>query len=172
MSQERLNWNAKLIVAKQIVNVRTFLHSNNFIHGKLNIKFNVFGLTKIIPESLRVLTNILRPNQYIDSQYLEIFNAIGKNKSSDIFNLEIILWEISSCKLPFKMKSLSNFDSLNNIVKGKREMVYTELLLNTTKYIQKPSVTAGVFANPVYHFKILSHFSLDTNSEILDIMNL
>ncbi|RHZ87930.1 hypothetical protein Glove_29g139 [Diversispora epigaea] len=67
-----------------------FLHSNDIIHGKLNsenifihngnIKFNVFGLTKIMPESLKFLTNSLGPIQYIDSQYLEIFNTIDKNK--------------------------------------------------------------------------------------------
>ncbi|RHZ85878.1 hypothetical protein Glove_59g12 [Diversispora epigaea] len=130
---QKLDWNTKLSLAKQIANVLTFLHSNNIIHGKLNsenifvhdgnIKFNVFGLTKVMSESLRFLTNTLGPIQYIDPQYLEIFNAIGKNKSSNIFSLGIILWEISSGNLPFEMESLSNADLLNNIAKGKREMV-------------------------------------------------
>ncbi|RHZ66127.1 hypothetical protein Glove_309g142 [Diversispora epigaea] len=130
---QKLDWNAKLNIAKQIANVLTFLHSNDIIHGKLNsenilvhngsIKFNVFGLTKIMPESLRFLTNSLGPIQYIDPQYLEIFNTIGKNKSSDVFSLGIILWEISSGNPPFEMEALSNVDLLNNILKGKREMV-------------------------------------------------
>ncbi|RHZ66076.1 hypothetical protein Glove_309g46 [Diversispora epigaea] len=130
---QKLDWNAKLNVAKQIANVLAFLHSNDFIHGKLNsenilihngsIKINVFGLTKILPESLKFLTNSLGPIQYIDPQYLEIFSTIGKNKSSDIFSLGIILWEISSGNSPFEMESLSNVDLLNNIVNGKREMV-------------------------------------------------
>ncbi|RHZ66078.1 hypothetical protein Glove_309g49 [Diversispora epigaea] len=127
---QKLDWNAKLNIAKQIANVLTFLHSNDIIHGKLNsenilihngsIKINVFGLTKIMPESLKFLTNSLGPIQYIDPQYLEIFNTIGKNKSSDIFSLGIILWEISSGTPPFEM---SKVDLLNNILKGKREMV-------------------------------------------------
>ncbi|RHZ88391.1 hypothetical protein Glove_23g90 [Diversispora epigaea] len=130
---QKLDWSAKLNIAKQIANVLTFLHSNDIIHGKLNsenilihngsIKFNVFGLTKIMPESLRFPTNIHGSIQYIDSKYLEIFNPIGKNKSSDIFSLGIILWEISSGTPPFEMESLSNFDLLNNIIEGKREMV-------------------------------------------------
>ncbi|RHZ66044.1 hypothetical protein Glove_309g20 [Diversispora epigaea] len=130
---QNLDWNAKLNIAKEITNILTFLHSNDIVHGKLNsenilihngiIKFNIFGLTKIMPESLKFLTNTLGPIQYIDPQYLEIFNTIGKNKNSDIFSLGIILWEISSGNPPFEIDSLSNVDLLINIIKGKREMV-------------------------------------------------
>ncbi|RHZ77230.1 hypothetical protein Glove_184g107 [Diversispora epigaea] len=128
----KLDWNAKLNLAKQIANVLMFLHSNDIIHGKFNsesilihngiIKLNVFGLTKIISDSLSFITNNLGPIQYTDPQYLELFSTIGKNKSSDIFSLGIILWEISSGNLPFEMESSSNVDLLNNIAKGKREM--------------------------------------------------
>ncbi|RHZ48416.1 hypothetical protein Glove_551g57 [Diversispora epigaea] len=138
---QKIDWNTKLNLAKQIANVLMYLHSNEIIHGKLNsenilvhngnIKLNVFGLTKIMPESLRFLKNTLGPIQYIDPQYLEFFNAIGKNKSSDIFSLGIILWEISSGNLPFEVESSSNIDLLNNIVKGKREII---VLGTPTKY--------------------------------------
>ncbi|RHZ81793.1 hypothetical protein Glove_117g171 [Diversispora epigaea] len=124
----KLDWNTKLNLAKQIANVLMHLHSNDIIHGKFNseniyihngnIKLNVFGLTKIIPDSLSFLTNNLGPMQYMDPQHLELF----KNKSSDIFGLGIILWEISSGNPPFEMESSSNVDLLNNIVKGNREM--------------------------------------------------
>ncbi|RHZ85794.1 hypothetical protein Glove_60g169 [Diversispora epigaea] len=130
---QKMDWNAKLNLAKQIANVLMFLHSNDIIHGKFNfenilvhngiIKLNVFGLTKIISDSLSFLANNLGPIQYMDSQYLELFRAIGKNKSSDIFGLGIILWEISSGNPFFEMESLSsNVDLLNNIAKGKREI--------------------------------------------------
>ncbi|RHZ75047.1 hypothetical protein Glove_217g3 [Diversispora epigaea] len=125
---QKMNWNAKLNLAKQTANVLMILHSNDIIHGKFNsenifvhngiIKFNVFGLAKIIPDSL----NDLGPIQY-DPQYLEIFGTIGKNKSSDIFGLGTILWEISSSNPPFEMESSSNVDLLINIAKGKRETV-------------------------------------------------
>ncbi|RHZ71643.1 hypothetical protein Glove_256g189 [Diversispora epigaea] len=130
---QKMDWNTKLNLAKQIANVLMYLHSNEIIYGKLNsenilvqngnIKLNVFGLTKIMPESLRFLKNTLGPIQYIDPQYLEFFGAIGKNKGSDIFSLGIILWEISSGNSPFEMEPSSNIDLLNNIVKGKREMI-------------------------------------------------
>ncbi|RHZ89244.1 hypothetical protein Glove_17g52 [Diversispora epigaea] len=148
---KRLDWNAKLNIAKQIADILTFLHSNDIIHGKLKsenilihsgiIKFNIFGLMTIMPESLRFLTNSIGPIQYIDPQYLKIFNTIGKNKSSDIFSLGIILWEISSGSLPFEMESLSNVDLLNYIVKGKREIVipgtppkYKEIYIDCWKH--------------------------------------
>ncbi|RHZ77785.1 hypothetical protein Glove_173g36 [Diversispora epigaea] len=102
---QKMDWDAKLNLAKQIANVLMFLHSNDIIHGKFNsknilvhngiIKFNVFRLTKIISDSLSFLKNNLGSIQNMDSQYLELFSTIGKNKSSDIFGLGIILWEIS-----------------------------------------------------------------------------
>ncbi|RHZ75090.1 hypothetical protein Glove_217g13 [Diversispora epigaea] len=132
---QKMDWNAKLNFAKQIANILMFLHFNDIIHGKFNsenilvhngiIKLNVFGITKILSDSLSFLTNILGPIQYMDPQYLELFGAIGKNKSSDIFGLGIILWEISSGNPPFEMESSSNpsnVDLLNNIAKGKREI--------------------------------------------------
>ncbi|RHZ75049.1 hypothetical protein Glove_217g4 [Diversispora epigaea] len=138
----KLDWNAKLNLAKQIANILMYLHSNDIIYGRLNsenilihngnIKLNVFGITKIISNSLKFLTNNLGPMQYMymDPQYLELFNITGK-KSSDIFGLGIILWEISSGNPPFEMESSSNIDLLNNIAKGKRE---TEISGTPHKY--------------------------------------
>ncbi|RHZ86284.1 hypothetical protein Glove_52g40 [Diversispora epigaea] len=126
---QSLDWNAKINLAKQIANVLMFLHSNDIIHGKFNsenilihngiIKLNVFGLIKITSS---FLINNLGPIQHMDPQNLELFNRICKNKSSDIFCLGIILWEISSGNPPFEMESSSNVGLLNYIVKEKREM--------------------------------------------------
>ncbi|RHZ89389.1 hypothetical protein Glove_15g15 [Diversispora epigaea] len=129
---QKMDWNAKLNLAKQIADVLMLLHSNDIIHRKFNsenilvhngiIKLNVFGLTKIISDSFNFLTNNLGPIQYMDPQYLELFSTIGKNKSFDIFGLGNILWEISSGNPPFEMESSSNVDLLNNIARGKREI--------------------------------------------------
>ncbi|RHZ84314.1 hypothetical protein Glove_83g89 [Diversispora epigaea] len=127
----KLDWNAKLNLAEQIANILMHLHSNDIIYGRLNsenilinngnIKLNVFGMTKTVSDSLRFLTNTFGSIQYMDPQYLELFNVTGK-KSSDIFGLGIILWEISSGNPPFEMEFSSNIDLLNNIAKGKRDM--------------------------------------------------
>ncbi|RHZ85866.1 hypothetical protein Glove_59g23 [Diversispora epigaea] len=81
-----------------------------------NVKFNFFGLTKIKPESLRFLTNILGQIQYINS----IFG-----------NFLLSKW---------------NFDSLNNIAKGKREMImpgtspkYNEISTAANEITDSPS---------------------------------
>ncbi|RHZ70100.1 hypothetical protein Glove_275g24 [Diversispora epigaea] len=148
---QKMNWSAKLNLAKQIANVLMFLHSNDVIHGKFNsenilvhngnIKLNDFGLTKVMSDSLRFFTNNLDPIQYMDSQHLELFSTIGKNKSSDIFGLGIILWEISSGNFPFEMESYSNVDLLNYIEKGEREMAipgtpqkYKEIYIDCWKH--------------------------------------
>ncbi|RHZ88297.1 hypothetical protein Glove_23g86 [Diversispora epigaea] len=116
-------------------------NSENILIHNGSIKLNVFGITKIGSEFLRFLTNTLGSIQSIDPQYLEISNTIGKNKSSDIFSLGIVLWEISSGTPPFEMESLSNVDLLNNIIKGKREMVipgtpfkYKEIYMDCWKH--------------------------------------
>ncbi|RHZ55525.1 hypothetical protein Glove_414g7 [Diversispora epigaea] len=129
---QKLDWNAKLNLSKQIANILMHLHSNDIIYKRLNsenifihngnIKLNVYGITKIISDSLKFLANTLGPMQYVDPQYFELFNITGK-KSSDIFGLGIILWEISSGNNPFEMESSSDVGLLNNIAKGKRETV-------------------------------------------------
>ncbi|RHZ75051.1 hypothetical protein Glove_217g8 [Diversispora epigaea] len=114
-------------ITKQENNYMIILEYNSeniLVHNGI-IKLNVFGITKILSDSLSFLTNILGPIQYMDPQYLELFGTIGKNKSSDIFGLGIIFWEISSGNSPFETESSSNssnVDLLNNIAKGKREI--------------------------------------------------
>ncbi|RHZ81775.1 hypothetical protein Glove_117g189 [Diversispora epigaea] len=134
---QKLDWNLKLNLAKQIANALMNLHDNNIIHGKLTsesihihngtIKLNYFGINYL--KSLT--TDITIPIQYTDFRYLELFN-----KSLDIYSLGIILWEISSDGIsPFEKElitkqSLSASSSSNNdiidlindiIMKGKRE---------------------------------------------------
>ncbi|RHZ86003.1 hypothetical protein Glove_57g122 [Diversispora epigaea] len=123
---QKLDWNVKLNLSKQIANVLMYLHSKEITHGKLNsknilvhngsIKLNIFGMVDCLFESLRFpeISSI----QYTDPQCLGIFL---KNKSSDIFSLGIIFWEISCDNLPFEMESSANVD-LINFVKVKREM--------------------------------------------------
>ncbi|RHZ76380.1 hypothetical protein Glove_198g108 [Diversispora epigaea] len=121
---QKLDWNVKLNLSKQIANVLMYLHSNEITHGKLNsenilvhngsVKLKIFGIVNCLSESLK-----FPAIKYMDPQYLRIFY---KNKSSDIFSLGIILWEISSGNPPFKMEYSSNVNLLN-FVKEKREMV-------------------------------------------------
>ncbi|RHZ73546.1 hypothetical protein Glove_230g157 [Diversispora epigaea] len=156
---QKMDWNTKLNFAKQIANVLMILHSNDIIHGKFNsenilvhngiIKFTIFGITKTISDSLRFLTNTLDQIQYIDSQ---LFSMINKNKSSDIFGLGIILWEISSGNPPFEMESSSNIDLLHNITNIKSETAipgtphkYKEIYTGTDCWKQNGNSRPDIF---------------------------
>ncbi|RHZ60868.1 hypothetical protein Glove_350g119 [Diversispora epigaea] len=134
---QKLDWNLKLNLAKQIANALMNLHDNNIIHGKLTsesilvhngtIKLNDFGINYL--KSLTTTFTI--PIQYTDFRYLELFN-----KSLDIYSLGIILWEISNDDIsPFENELITNSSlpsptSINNniidlindiIIKGKGE---------------------------------------------------
>ncbi|RHZ70075.1 hypothetical protein Glove_275g4 [Diversispora epigaea] len=61
---------------------------------------------------------------------MELISMIGKNKSSDIFGLRIILWEISSGDPPFEMESSSNID----LSKRKSEMAIPEIYTDCWKH--------------------------------------
>ncbi|RHZ85380.1 hypothetical protein Glove_66g47 [Diversispora epigaea] len=151
---QKLNWNIKLNLSKEIANTLMYLHSNEITHGKLNsenilvhnggIKLNVFRIINCISES--------DPIQYKDPQYLGNFYMIGKNKSSDIFSLGIILWEISIGNPAFELKFSSNIDLLNS-VKGKREIIipgtpskYKETYTDCWKHdeISRPNISQVV----------------------------
>ncbi|RHZ72870.1 hypothetical protein Glove_236g18 [Diversispora epigaea] len=120
---QKLDWNVKLNLAKQIANALMNLHDNNIIHGKLTsesilihngtIKLNDFDINY-----LRSLTTTVTtiPIQYVDFRYLKLFN-----KSLDIYSLGIILWEISNNGIsPFEKelipKSSLSTPTNNNII--------------------------------------------------------
>ncbi|RHZ70071.1 hypothetical protein Glove_275g52 [Diversispora epigaea] len=175
---QKMDWNAKLNLAKQIANVLMFLHSNDIIHGRLNSK-NILihnGNIKLNDlesiDSLRFLTNNFDTIQYMDPQHLEL-STIGKDKSSDIFKLGIILWEISNGNPPFEMESLSNIDFLNNIVKGKREMTisgtpqkYEEIYTDCWKHNEnsRPNISQIISnGNPPFEMESLSNIDFLNN---------
>ncbi|RHZ55526.1 hypothetical protein Glove_414g6 [Diversispora epigaea] len=84
---QKIDWNTKLNLAKQIANVLMLLHSNDIIHGRfiLKIFFNVSGITKTISDSLKFLTNILVPIQYMDPKYLKLLRMMNIHKYKEIY---------------------------------------------------------------------------------------
>ncbi|RHZ87887.1 hypothetical protein Glove_29g125 [Diversispora epigaea] len=184
---QKLDWNVKLNLSKQIANALMNLHSNNIIHGKLTsesilvhngaIKLNDFGIKYL--KSL--FTTITIPIQYTDSRYLELFN-----KSLDIYSLGIILWEIS-CDgiLPFENESLTKLSSAlsstnNNIIdlindiiaKGKKEKCipgippkYKEIYADCLKHHgnSRPDIIEVV--SDLSEINIVSNINLTNNLE-------
>ncbi|KAF0521655.1 kinase-like protein [Gigaspora margarita] len=93
-----INWNDKLRLAKQIVSAIKYLHENDIVHRNLH------------PEKIFI---------HKDPQYLQNLETYKLDKSSDIYSIGIILWEISSGITPFKSE---NSNLINSIIHGKREI--------------------------------------------------
>ncbi|KAF0561190.1 kinase-like protein [Gigaspora margarita] len=119
----KINWNDKLRLAKQLISAVKCLHDIDLIHLNLNSE-KVFvhkGDIKIYVLQHQNIFNKFKYIQYIDPQYLQNFETYKLNKSSDVFSIGVLLWEISSGNIPFKSESAYSFNLLNAIIHGKRE---------------------------------------------------
>ncbi|KAF0474134.1 kinase-like protein [Gigaspora margarita] len=116
-----INWKDKLHFAKQIVSAIKLLHENDIIHMNLNsesifvhkgnIKINIF---KFQNEKFKF-------PQYVDPHFLQNSKTYILNKSSDVYSIGVLLWEISSCTIPFESELPCNHSLLDAIIQGKRE---------------------------------------------------
>ncbi|KAF0467435.1 kinase-like protein [Gigaspora margarita] len=119
-----LEWNDKLHIAKEIACGLSFLHENNIIHRNLHSK-NIlidkgepliadFGLAKQFSSNLNSheILSYIEPQCLIDQTY-------KFDKKSDVYSLGVILWEISSGKIPFQ--SIPEHSIADHISQGNRE---------------------------------------------------
>ena len=116
--EKQLTWEKKLKLALNTAKGLAFLHSKGIIHrdvkslnvlvGKNNeVKISDFGLAKA-KQPTRSRSSY-QSNHHSDGRLgtvpwkaPELFKLGGKHTSaSDVYSLGIVLWEISSCKLPF-----------------------------------------------------------------------
>ncbi|CAG8614823.1 812_t:CDS:2 [Acaulospora morrowiae] len=94
---QRMSWNVKLSLARQIAGVIGFLHANEIVYEKLDSE-NIFvhnGKIKLSGFEIR-RQSINASRQNSNSQYLESPGAIYRKTSLDRNSLGILLWEISS----------------------------------------------------------------------------
>ncbi|RIB20948.1 hypothetical protein C2G38_2244237 [Gigaspora rosea] len=122
---KKINWNDKLNIAKQLVNAVKCLHENDIVHMNLNSKkiFIHRGILKIsVFQYQNEPSNKFKYIQYIDPQHLQNLETYKLNKSSDIYSIGVLLWEISSGVIPFKSNLSLHYNLLNAIICGKREV--------------------------------------------------
>ncbi|RHZ43236.1 hypothetical protein Glove_818134g2 [Diversispora epigaea] len=187
---QKLDWNVKLNLSKQIANALMNLHLNNIIHGKLTtesilvhngtIKLNDFGINYL--KSL--FTTVTIPIQYTDFRYLELFN-----NSLDIYSLGIILWEISCDGIfPFEKELITKsslalsstdnniIDLINDIIsKGKSEKCipeippkYKEIYTDCLKHHGNSRPDIFEVVNDLTKINIISDINLTNNLENSD----
>ncbi|KAF0474148.1 kinase-like protein [Gigaspora margarita] len=87
------------------------LNSENIFVHKGNIKINIF----------KCQNNKAKFPQYVDPHFLQTSKIYNINRSSDIYSIGILLWEISSCAIPFESELPFNLSLLDAIIQGKRE---------------------------------------------------
>ncbi|PKY47814.1 hypothetical protein RhiirA4_463183 [Rhizophagus irregularis] len=124
-----LQWDDKLQIALDIARGLMHLHSKKIIHGNLVIMLSDFRLFKQVAEvtSEKIV--------YVEPQYLRN-PSYELDIKSDIYSLGILLWELSSGRLPFskciqKVFGLTQVE--NKLLNGERE----EPVVNTpSEYLQ------------------------------------
>ncbi|RIB10462.1 kinase-like domain-containing protein [Gigaspora rosea] len=116
----KIEWELKIHFAIQLVDAVRWLHDCDIIHGDLHsnnilihqdsLKLADFGLSQRIVEApkSKSTSEVFGIIPYIDPQCFIVEKQDGKsrrqkmNKTSDVYSIGVILWEISSEKPPFK----------------------------------------------------------------------
>src|ERR1043165_2232438 len=126
-----LTWDDKIKLAYQIAEGIKYLHGENILHRDLHSKNVVIhrGEAKIIDlgiaKSTETETNIHSSSvfgiiSYIDPKLLEDY-SYKYNKSSDIYSLGVLMWELFSGRPPFS-DSENKEALISHILRGHREI--------------------------------------------------
>ncbi|RIA78715.1 kinase-like domain-containing protein, partial [Glomus cerebriforme] len=76
------------------------LHTKNILINNGDIKISDFGLSKNLDSKMSSKNNLYGILPFIDPYKLKNMK-FELNKRSDIYSLGMVLWEISSCRMPF-----------------------------------------------------------------------
>ncbi|KAF0475472.1 GGDEF domain-containing protein [Gigaspora margarita] len=126
------DWQHKIKMAKEIANGLKYIHMANIVHCNLssktimnhNGKLMIIGFSSSISldndDKIKIASEITGENvAYVDPKCFD--PNCNFDKSSDIYSLGVILWEISSSKPPFNNKKLDLNNLKISIINGERE---------------------------------------------------
>jgi len=126
----KLTWQDKRRLAIDIASAIDCLHADNIIHRDLHSK-NILinnhraviadlGLSRLVTPSYTPTSRIAGMIPYIDPQRLNN-NITSRSKLCDIYSCGVLLWELSSGKVPFANKS-HDLGMFLDIFNGMREV--------------------------------------------------
>ncbi|RHZ46355.1 hypothetical protein Glove_624g49 [Diversispora epigaea] len=122
-----LDWETKINMAKDLARGLQFIHQANIVHRDLNSR-NVLVHEGRLLITVSVLYKSLDSDSYsiiggmmayTDPEYLKNQNTYKINKSSDIYSLGVLFWEISSGRPPFY--NIDWFETMKKVSSGERE---------------------------------------------------
>ncbi|CAG8672274.1 1645_t:CDS:2, partial [Cetraspora pellucida] len=123
-NEYKISWTELTQFAKEITNGLAYLHSNDIIHQNLNSKNILINDGKILITSFGMLNDAA----FIGSN---MPGMTVRDKYSDIYNLGILLWELSNGIPSFATYYVT--DIIKKIAKNKRERTFTN---NPPDYIK------------------------------------
>ncbi|RHZ84013.1 hypothetical protein Glove_86g156 [Diversispora epigaea] len=125
---EKLDWNAKVSMAKDIARGLSHIHQKNIVHRDLHSKNILVHEGKLLISDLGLSKQLDSKSNfsieggviaYTDPLYLRNAKTYKRNKTSDIYSLGVLLWELSSGRPPFY--NCSSMSILQIVASGKRE---------------------------------------------------
>ncbi|RHZ84021.1 hypothetical protein Glove_86g158 [Diversispora epigaea] len=125
---EKLDWNAKVSMAKDIARGLSHIHQKNIVHRDLHSKNILVQEGKLLISDLGLSKQLDSKSNfsieggviaYTDPLYLRNAKTYKRNKASDIYSLGVLLWELSSGRPPFY--NCSSMSILQIVASGKRE---------------------------------------------------
>ncbi|RHZ83968.1 hypothetical protein Glove_86g161 [Diversispora epigaea] len=125
---EKLDWNAKISMAKDIARGLSHIHQKNIVHRDLHSKNILVHEGKLLIADLGLSKQLDSKSNfsieggmiaYTDPLYLQNAETYKRNKASDIYSIGVLLWELSSGKPPFCNHSIMSIFQI--VASGKRE---------------------------------------------------
>ncbi|RHZ64785.1 hypothetical protein Glove_320g191 [Diversispora epigaea] len=127
-----LDWKTKINMAKDITSGLCYIHDANIVHKDLHSR-NILvheerlliadlGLSQPLDTDLNSMVGGMVA--YTDPEYLRNPKKYRRNKTSDIYSLGVLFWELSSGRPPFN--NVSCFEMYNLVTSDRREAPINE----------------------------------------------